>query len=234
MKDVVKSFLGVLLIMGVGFALGLGYARRTDRNKPETPIVSKADTSSSVEPFEVERPKIKDSTVIHHIYIKVPVVPESAENVPEKAENVPEKAENVPEKAENVPDSALVDIPIERRVYEEDSLYRAVVSGPRIGKAGPSLDSLLIFSKTTTITVHEKSPAECRTYSWTLFPQAEVNYGGGALEIKAGIGVDMAINENGRWRFIPEFGYRTLQIDDRMLKGCYVGGKIKYNLIQVK
>ena len=158
MREFVKTLLGLLLIAGVGFALGLGYGRRTARNKPETPIVSKADTSSSAEPFGVERPKIKDSTVIHHVWVKVPVVPESAENVPESAENVPEKAENVPEKAENVPDSALVDIPIERRVYEEDSLYRAVVSGPRIGKAGPSLDSLLVFSKTTTITVTNTVP----------------------------------------------------------------------------
>ena len=227
MTNYIKTLLGLLLIAGVGFVLGLGYARRTARNKPEKPIISKADTSSSVEPIEAEKPKIKDSTVIHHVWVKVPIVPASPVSVPDDAVSVPDDAVSVP-------DSAFVDVPIERKVYQEDSLYRAVVSGPRIGKAGPSLDSLLIFSKTTTITVHEKSPAECRTYSWTLFPQAEVNYGGGALEIKAGIGVDMAINENGRWRFIPEFGYRALQIDDRMLKGCYVGGKIKYNLIQVK
>ena len=151
MRNFLKTLLGLLLIAGVGFVLGLGYARRTARNKPETPIVSKADTSSSVAPIGVEKPKIKDSTVIHHVWVKVPVVPESAENVPNKAENVPNKAESVP-------DSALVDIPIERRVYEEDSLYRAVVSGPRIGKAGPSLDSLLVFSKTTTITVTNTVP----------------------------------------------------------------------------
>lgn len=158
MREFVKTLLGLLLIAGVGFALGLGYARRTARNKPETPIISKADTSSSVEPIEVGRPKIKDSTVIHHVWVKVPVIPESAENIPEKAENVP--------------DSALVDIPIERKVYKEDSLYRAVVSGPRIGKAGPSLDSLLVFSKTTTITVTntvpEYIPAPRRRWSFGI------------------------------------------------------------------
>ena len=137
MREFAKTLLGLLLIAGVGFVLGLGYGRRTARNEPETPIISKADTSSNVEQFEVERPKTKDSTVIHHVWVKVPVVPESAENVP---------------------DSALVDIPIERRVYEEDSLYRAVVSGPRIDKAGPSLDSLMIFAKTTTITVTNTVP----------------------------------------------------------------------------
>ena len=139
MRDFLKTLLGLLLIAGVGFALGLGYARRAARNKPETPIVSKADTSSSVEPFEVERPKIKDSTVIHHVWVRVPV----------KAEQ-----DSVPAKV----DSAMVEIPIERRVYEEDSLYRAVVSGPRIGKTGPSLDSLMVFAKTTTITVTNTVP----------------------------------------------------------------------------
>lgn len=139
MRDFLKTLLGLLLIAGIGFALGIGYARRAARIKPETPIVSKADTSSSVAPIGVEKPKSKDSTVIHHVWVRVPV----------KAEQ-----DSVPEKA----DSAMVEIPIERRVYEEDSLYRAVVSGPRIGKAGPSLDSLLIFSKTTTITVTNTVP----------------------------------------------------------------------------
>lgn len=132
--------LGLLLIAGVGFALGIGYARRAARNKPETPIVSKADTSSSVAPIGVEKPKIKDSTVIHHVWVKLPIVPAPTDSVPAPH------------------DSALVDVAIERKVYQEDSLYRAVVSGPRIGKAGPSLDSLMIFAKTTTITVTNTVP----------------------------------------------------------------------------
>lgn len=139
MRDFLRTLLGLLLIAGVGFALGIGYARRTVRNKPETPIVSKADTSSSVEPFEVEKPKIKDSTVIHHVWVKLPIVPALPVSVPDNAVSVP--------------DSAFVDVPIERKVYQEDSVYRAVVSGYR-----PSLDSLLIFSKTTTITVTNTVP----------------------------------------------------------------------------
>ena len=183
MTNFIKTLLGLLLIAGVGFVLGLGYGRRTARNEPETPIISKADTSSSVEPFEVERPKIEDSTVIHHVWVKVPVVPESAESVPEKAESVP--------------DSALVDIPIERRVYEEDSLYRAVVSGPRIGKAGPSLDSLLVFSKTTTITVTNTVPetifVESRkrwSFGITAGPSVLATPGG---QVHAGLGATIGL-----------------------------------------
>lgn len=45
-------------------------------------------------------------------------------------------------------DSILVDVPIERRIYEEDSLYRAVVSGWR-----PSLDTLILWPKETIVTI---------------------------------------------------------------------------------
>ena len=201
-----------MLIVAVSFLIGCRYGRRT-ANEPGKPIISMADTSSSVESFEVERPKIKDSTVIHHVYVKVKI----------------DQRDSAFMTTLNGSDSVRVEMPIERKIYQEDSVYRAVVSGYR-----PSLDSLLIFSKTTTITVHEKSPAECRPYSWTLFPQAAVNYGGGALEMKASIGADISISENGRWRFGPEFGYRALQVNDRIQKGCYAEVKIKYNLIQVK
>ena len=177
MRDFIKTLLGLLLIAGVGFVLGLGYAHRTARNEPEKPIISKADTSSSAEPIEVEKPKIKDSTVIHHVWVRVPVKA-GQDSVPEKA------------------DSALVDIPIERRVYEEDSLYRAVVSGPRIGKAGPSLDSLLVYSKTTTITVTntvpEYIPAPRRRWSFgiTAGPSVLATPSG---QVHAGLGATIGL-----------------------------------------
>ena len=142
MREFIKTLLGLLLIAGVGFAFGLGYGRRTARNEPETPIISKADTSSSVEPIEVERPKIKDSTVIHHVWVKVKI----------------NQRDSAFMTTLNGSDSVRVEMPIERKIYQEDSLYRAVVSGPRIGKAGPSLDSLLVFAKTTTITVTNTVP----------------------------------------------------------------------------
>ncbi len=141
-RELIKSFLGILLVVAVSFLIGCRYGRRTARNEPETPIISKADTSSSVEPIEVERPKIKDSTVIHHVYVKVKI----------------DQRDSAFMTTLNGSDSVRVEMPIERRVYEEDSLYRAVVSGPRFGKAGPSLDSLLVFAKTTTITVTNTVP----------------------------------------------------------------------------
>lgn len=142
MKELVKSFLGIALVWAIAFLIGCGYGRKTARNKPDTPIISKADTSSSAEPFEVERPKIKDSTVIHHVYVKVKI----------------DQRDSAFMTTLNGSDSVQVEMPIERKIYQEDSLYRAVVSGPRFGQAGPSLDSLMIYSKTTTITVTNTVP----------------------------------------------------------------------------
>ncbi len=185
MRDFLKTLLGLLLIAGVGFVLGLGYARRTARNKPATPIISKADTSSSVAPIGVEKPKIKDSTVIHHVWVKLPIVPASPDSMKASPDSVPAS-----------PDSAFVDVPIERKIYQEDSLYRAVVSGPRIGKAGPSLDSLLVFSKTTTITVTntvpEYIPAPRRRWSFgiTAGPSVLTTPSG---QVHAGLGATIGL-----------------------------------------
>lgn len=211
MKDTIKE----ILILAICFALGFWLSRFVGRQPTETTIITTVDSTSTVDSKVVEKPKPKDSTVIHHIYVKLPVVQDPADT---SQISVP-----VPQ------DSALVDIPIEKKVYQEDSLYRAVISGYNC-----NLDSLTIFNTTTTITVHEKSPTQYMPHSWTLFPEAEVNYGAGALEMKAGIGADISISENRRWRFNPEIGYRVLQLNDQMLKGYYVEAKIKYNLIQVK
>ena len=226
MKDSTRllTFLLLLLIFaGTGFVLG----RRSV--KPEPVVIDQVDTTSTIDSTEVVKPEAKDSTIICYVYIKVPYVPESCLNVPVQGDSVPAPNVSVPATQISSQDSVLVQLPIERKVYEEDSLYRAVISGYQC-----NLDSLTIYSTTTTITVHEKPPIEYRPYSWTLFPQAEVNYGAGALEMKASIGADISISENRRWRFEPEFGYRVLQLNDQMSKGYYVGGKIKYNLIQVK
>ena len=176
MRDFIKTLLGLLLIAGVGFVLGLGYGRRTARNEPETPIISKTDTSSSVEPIEVERPKIKDSTVIHHVWVKVKI----------------NQRDSTFMTTLNGSDSVRVEMPIERRVYEEDSLYRAVVSGPRIGKAGPSLDSLMIFAKTTTITIREKvkTPAPRFSFGVALGPSVLATPGG---QVHAGLGATIGL-----------------------------------------
>lgn len=80
-------------------------------------------------------------------------------------------------------DTVTVDVPIERRVYEEDSLYRAVVTGFR-----PSLESLTIWPKTTTITITKTVPVPDRR-KWGIGLQAGYGAGKNGLTPYVGVGV---------------------------------------------
>lgn len=84
-------------------------------------------------------------------------------------------------------DTVLVDVPIERRVYAEDSLYYASVSGWK-----PSLDTLIIWPKETVITVTNTiSPKPAKwSFGITAGPSALVTPSGrayGGLGVTGGI-----------------------------------------------
>lgn len=80
-----------------------------------------------------------------------------------------------------VRDSVLVDIPIETRVYEEDSVYRAVVSGWK-----PSLDTLLVYNTTREVTkfVPVRDPRR-----WGVGLTAGYGVGKGGLTPYVGVGI---------------------------------------------
>lgn len=166
---ILTTLLLLIFFAGLGFLFG----RRTARVGPESPIIEKADTSSTVEAFDVQEPKLKDSTVIHHVWVKLPIAAASQDSVP---------ASQI-----SYPDSAQVEIPIERKIYQEDSVYRAVVSGYKV-----SLDSLLIFNTTTTVTVTQTiSPKPAKwSFGITAGPSALVTPSGrvyGGLGFACGI-----------------------------------------------
>lgn len=108
-----------LLILFAGF--GFLFGRKSVRNEPESTIVRDTVTCTKIDTFVVERPVFRYS----YIYDTVRTYFTTIEH-----------------------DTVQVDVPIERKVYAEDSLYRAVVSGWR-----PSLDSLTIYPTETTITI---------------------------------------------------------------------------------
>lgn len=168
-----SRILTTLLLLIIFAGLGFLFGRRTARVGPESTIIETADTSSTVEAIGVEKPKLKDSTVIHHVWVKLPIVPDQADSVP---------ASQI-----SYPDSAQVEIPIERKIYQEDSVYRAVVSGYKV-----SLDSLLIFNTTTTVTVTQTiSPKPAKwSFGITAGPSALVTPSGrvyGGLGVACGI-----------------------------------------------
>ena len=80
-----------------------------------------------------------------------------------------------------VRDSVLVDVPIERRIYQEDSLYRAVVSGYR-----PSLDSLMVYRTTTEIT---KFVAVHQRKRWGIGVHAGYGFSRQGISPYVGVGV---------------------------------------------
>ena len=80
-------------------------------------------------------------------------------------------------------DTVFAEIPIERRVYEEDSLYRATVTG-----YNPVLESLVIYPTVTTITITntEKIKPSKFGFGVTVGPSALAVPAG---KVYAGLGV---------------------------------------------
>ena len=79
-------------------------------------------------------------------------------------------------------DTVYIAVQRERVVYQ-DSLYRAVISG-----IYPSLDSMQVYPRTTTITIREKAKAD----KWHLGVQAGVGYTG-KVEPYIGVGITYSL-----------------------------------------
>ena len=123
--------------------------------------------------------------------------------------------------------TANVNVPIERKVYEEDSTYYAVVTGPAIGDLHPSLDTLKVYRETVTIETTKKV-TEYKPYKWSVSPFVSQEVGLSHYDAKVGVQAEFGRN---RWRFIPEIGYRASSMDEH---GWYAGGRLKFDLIRGK
>jgi hypothetical protein len=163
MKELVKSFLGITLVVAVSFLIGCRYGRKTARIEPETKIIR--DTVSCT---------IYDTAVFERPVYRVSYVTDTVATYFTTIEH----------------DTVLVNVPIERKVYEEDSLYHAVVSGWR-----PSLDTLIVWPKTTTITIREqvRAPAPRLFFGITAGPSALVTPNG---KVYGGIGASLGLTYN--------------------------------------
>lgn len=146
MRDLIESLLGILIVIAVSWLIGFRIGRNMVGHEPGD--TEHADSTTTIDSIFFEKPVAKETTVIRYVHVKAPIVPASKDSVPAS------KA--------SIPDSAIVEVPIERKVYQEDSLYRAVVSGYRV-----SLDSLAIFQRTTTITVYRPVAAP-KPSKWSL------------------------------------------------------------------
>lgn len=169
-------------------------------------ITEKTDTLFLWDTVKIEKPVAKDSIIYKYIAQYFPVHDTTL-----------------------IHDSVLVDVPIERKVYQEDSTYYAVVSGPAIEEYHPSLDTLKVFRKTITIE-KTRNVTISQPYKWTLGPFISQEVGLGDYYVaKAGVVGDFQIK--GRFRFQPEVGYYATSIDNH---NWYAGAKFKFDLIRKK
>ena len=87
-------------------------------------------------------------------------------------------------------DTVLAEVPIERRVYQEDSVFRAVVSGFRA-----SLDTLIVYPTITTITVTKpvevRKPAPKFSFGITTGPSVLATPQG---NVHAGLGATIGLS----------------------------------------
>lgn len=163
MKELVKSFLGITLVVAVSFLIGCRYGRKTARIPVKLSVVNDTVQVTKTDTIVREKPVF----VASYIHDTVRAYFTTTEK-----------------------DTVLVDVPIERKVYEEDSLYHAVVSGWR-----PSLDTLIVWPKTTTITIREQIKPQPRKLSLgiTAGPSALVTPNG---KVYGGIGASLGLTYN--------------------------------------
>ena len=123
-------------------------------------------------------------------------------------------------------DTTYIVVPMTDYTFTDNKTYEYAVRGYGVTELWHKS-----FQETTTITQHVP---EYRDYAWTLYPKVSVFGGPAFLGAQAGIGADIAISQNRRWRFVPELGYGLVQSNGNLSHGWYACGSIKFNLIQVK
>ena len=125
-----------------------------------------------------------------------------------------------------VHDTTYIVVPMQEYTFTDNKTYEYAVRGYDVTELWHKS-----FQETTTIT---QTQTQYRDFAWTLYPKVGFMGGTGFIAATAGVGLDFAISEDRRWRFIPEAGYNLLYVDSQLSHGWYGGASIKFNLIQAK
>lgn len=159
-KEKIGFTLLLFTIAGIWFLLGARYGRRTARIDPESKVIRDTVTYTIHDTITREKPVFVASYIHDTVRAYFTTIKH---------------------------DTVTVDVPIERKVYQEDSLYRVVISGWR-----PSLDSLSIYPTITTITIREKvkTPPPKLSLGITAGPSALVSPSG---KVHGGIGATVGL-----------------------------------------
>ena len=155
-----RKFTTYLLIAVIALALGVLIGRRNAPNKPESTIIRDTVTCTVYDTIVRERPVYRYS----YIHDTVRTWFTTVEH-----------------------DSVLVEVPMERKAYAEDSLYYISISGWR-----PSLDTLILWPKETTVTITNtvKVPAPRWSFGVTAGPSVLATPSG---QVHAGLGASIGL-----------------------------------------
>lgn len=160
----------------------------------------------------VDIPEIKTEIKIDTTYIEKPV-PYKVETVATKYVYLPSEPSPVDtvyvDREIIVTDSVKVAIDIERKVYQ-DSTFKATISGPRIGKYGPNLDDINIYSRTETRIIEKHYP----------FLVPYVSFGGGKdiLGIGGGVTIKQRVDIGAKYLRVKEKNMFLIEANIRFNK----------------
>lgn len=156
-----SRLLGFILLLALFAGGGFLFGRKTAQKAPESKVIIKTDTCVVMDTIVREKPVYRYSYIIDTVRTHFTTIEH---------------------------DSVLVEVPIEQKVYAEDSLYRAVVSGWRC-----SLDSLTIYPTETIITVTKTEKVLPKKWSFgvTAGPSVLATPSG---SVHAGLGVTAGLN----------------------------------------
>lgn len=162
--------------------------------------------------MSVDIPEVKTETKIDTVYRDKPV--------PYKVEIVETKYVYLPSEP-SPPDTVYIDrevikvdsvkvaIDIERKVYQ-DSIFRATVSGPRIGDYGPILDDINIYSRTKTRIIERPYPF--------LVPYVSLGVGKDILGIGGGVTIKQRVDVGAKCLRIKEQNMFLIEANIRFNK----------------
>ena len=131
----------IIAALVAGFWMGNDYAKS---RFPE--ITERTDTVTVRDSLPFYYPVPKDSAVIRYVDVPVTVMVNDTNVV-----------------------TLTANVPVERKVYQEDSTYYAVVTGPAVGDLHPSLDTLKVYRETVTIET-TRNVTSYKAFRWSLGP----------------------------------------------------------------
>ena len=159
MRDTTR-LLGFLLLLVIFAGGGFLFGRKTAPRSQESQVIVRTDTCTIYDTIVREKPILRLSFIHDTVQTYFTTVEH---------------------------DTVLVDVPIERKVYAEDSLYWASVSGWHC-----SLDTLILYPKETVITIHEKVKVPPKKFGFglTIGPSALATPSG---SVHAGLGASVGL-----------------------------------------